>query len=383
METWRKELYLAHHGILGQKWGKRNGPPYPLDAKDHSSAEKKAGYQKSIRYGGHNTSLYSNGTRADRNRMRRRLGLSEKTAYEEATISNSHKARRLVSKYGEYGYEQYQKSIAEGKSHIDASFDARQSQRKAKRLAREKADRVAAKDAYDHSESNRSSAIRFVANCLIDIVTLNPAYLAMDAKRAVDAFVSSVKEKRINKEKTALETDEKTGFKLKPSETSKEDDLKKVNPGFKNFDENTKNNCMLCTVAYDLRRRGYAVTANKASRGFMTGDLTRWYPKAEINMVNFANENGKPDRKLASKRFCDEVSKQGVGARGNLMVTWNFSLSGHSMAYEVTDKGVVIFDAQSGKTYKPEKILSKSWQASYARLDNVEFDPKTIKECAN
>ena len=35
-------VYLAHHGILGQKWGKRNGPPYPLDAEDHSAAEKKA-----------------------------------------------------------------------------------------------------------------------------------------------------------------------------------------------------------------------------------------------------------------------------------------------------------------------------------------------------
>ena len=33
---------LAHHGILGQKWGKRNGPPYPLRAGDRSVAEKKA-----------------------------------------------------------------------------------------------------------------------------------------------------------------------------------------------------------------------------------------------------------------------------------------------------------------------------------------------------
>jgi len=23
--------YLMHHGIMGQKWGKKNGPPYPLD----------------------------------------------------------------------------------------------------------------------------------------------------------------------------------------------------------------------------------------------------------------------------------------------------------------------------------------------------------------
>lgn len=37
------ELYLVHHGINGQKWGKKNGPPYPLTASQHSSSEKKAG----------------------------------------------------------------------------------------------------------------------------------------------------------------------------------------------------------------------------------------------------------------------------------------------------------------------------------------------------
>ena len=33
---------LYHHGIKGQKWGKRNGPPYPLNASAKSKAEKKA-----------------------------------------------------------------------------------------------------------------------------------------------------------------------------------------------------------------------------------------------------------------------------------------------------------------------------------------------------
>lgn len=40
--------YLSHHGILGQKWGKQNGPPYPLGTSDHSAAEKKAGWKKSL-----------------------------------------------------------------------------------------------------------------------------------------------------------------------------------------------------------------------------------------------------------------------------------------------------------------------------------------------
>lgn len=47
--------YLAHHGIEGQKWGKRNGPPYPLDPEDHSAAEKKA-----------NHGVYSQGVKQDR-----------------------------------------------------------------------------------------------------------------------------------------------------------------------------------------------------------------------------------------------------------------------------------------------------------------------------
>lgn len=36
----RSEDYLEHHGIKGQKWGVKNGPPYPLDEKEMSPEER-------------------------------------------------------------------------------------------------------------------------------------------------------------------------------------------------------------------------------------------------------------------------------------------------------------------------------------------------------
>lgn len=55
MET----TYIEHHGIKGQKWGARNGPPYPLKPSDHSAAEKSAARatsggvsKRKVKYGG-------------------------------------------------------------------------------------------------------------------------------------------------------------------------------------------------------------------------------------------------------------------------------------------------------------------------------------------
>jgi len=54
----REELMLYHHGRPGQKWGQRNGPPYPLGASQISAAEKKVpGWKKSLYADGKSTHL--------------------------------------------------------------------------------------------------------------------------------------------------------------------------------------------------------------------------------------------------------------------------------------------------------------------------------------
>lgn len=43
--SWNMD-YISHHGILNQKWGVRNGPPYPLHGGQYSKAEKQAIYTR-------------------------------------------------------------------------------------------------------------------------------------------------------------------------------------------------------------------------------------------------------------------------------------------------------------------------------------------------
>ena len=227
------------------------------------------------------------------------------------------------------------------------------------------------------------------------LTVVNPLNAVMFAADGIGAAMARKKLDTYFKEREGKSTlDPKTGLYMKKDGSYDEkQDLAAVNPGFMNMNTNTKNNCMLCTTTYEMRRRGYDVTAQLDSVGYGFADLKRWFPKAQIERTSRFDENGKA---LKSKEYIDKTMnnllKQGDGARGNMMVL--FSTGGaHSIFYEVQNGKVIFMDGQANMVIDGKRSLTVAHQDpvvflagtivnSYARLDNVQPDlKKIIEEC--
>lgn len=223
-----------------------------------------------------------------------------------------------------------------------------------------------------------------------------------------------------------------TGFRKIGKEMTDLDNLQAINPGrtaglfrkkgLKTMEiiDGSSTNCMLCTTAYDLRKRGFDVRAGKdlGHNGFMPDDL---FPKiyknykgtndinlfdGDTNKINNAffdilrknglNKYSTDDRTKAMKillndkyqNVLSEINKNPPGSRGNIMVWWGQG-GGHSMIWERDASGAVKFlDGQTNAVYnnffddvfmntsalKPTHIL---------RTDNLEIDPKGMKDFIN
>ena len=90
----RDELY--HHGVLGQRKGVRNGPPYPLSASAHSAAEKKAGWRKSLNGGNTKKDKYGNLNDRSNNTGYKKQIDEMKNIIKSNDIISSNEATKLV-----------------------------------------------------------------------------------------------------------------------------------------------------------------------------------------------------------------------------------------------------------------------------------------------
>lgn len=180
-------------------------------------------------------------------------------------------------------------------------------------------------------------------------------------------------------------TDPKTGLKLKsnPNTTVKED-MKMVNReyGYGLFAkglygiESSKTmghteNCMLCSTAMDLKRRGYDVKAGSSPEGYYAKDLTNWYKEKKAPTMGRFNN------------IVEQLNQQPEGSYGNFMVYWKEG-GGHSMFYHIEDGKAVLYDSQSNKKYSMNTIAKHINYATpghcFLRTDNLTPDYEFLKK---
>jgi hypothetical protein len=292
----REELtdYLMHHGIKGQKWGVKHGPPYPLDEKEH-------------------------------------------------------------------------KSVVSGKGQKT-------------------------KDG-------------------IPIPVTPEMYLAIQAYRGIRKSVAKSKDKKIEKKFEEITNtkdpnakyDKKTGLKLKDKEMTEKEDLKAANPLRSNdqYTKNTRYNCVYCSHAYELRRRGFDVMAKLSKDPVNTEEVFKVYPKAKPVIFDpfeayELDEKGRPNGYVKTKNLLEarrrsgkasnEIKKQfrqlasEEGSRGYLSIQWKHG-GGHATTYFVKDGKVNIADPQSGKilTFN-EEYLNKVVCGFVIRTDNIKNSDINFEE---
>lgn len=138
-----------------------------------------------------------------------------------------------------------------------------------------------------------------------------------------------------------------------------------------------KNNCVSCSISYDMRRRGYDVKATKAYDGFTIAEFIKAYKGAEVEDISM-NDSEKRNYFGGSKKLTDRMissiqSYQG-NARGILSIQSPYG--GHAIAWEKNGSNVKLRDCQINKVWQPNEIAKKMQPNYYGviRTDSCDVD---------
>lgn len=189
--------------------------------------------------------------------------------------------------------------------------------------------------------------------------------------------------------------DPATGFRLIDKPTSDAENLRAINPGRISVLSKSKNmeiihgsstNCMLCTTAYEFRKRGLDVHAGleKTGRGYFPDELFPKIFKDYPGMTKIANKGTAQDVLSEIESF---AKTQGPNSRGNIVCWWKAG-GGHSMIWENIDGKIVFKDGQTNQVYDDfgKTILSRihsSKPVEILRTDNLTIDANSAKKYLN
>ena len=192
-------------------------------------------------------------------------------------------------------------------------------------------------------------------------------------KNATNEINELLKEIRQNEHK-----DPETGLPLKEYECTIEQDMEIINypRQLSNHEEAEKytKNCAMCTVAMALRQKGYDVSAGNTEDADDYYNIHDRFSEFDIfegaESIEFGSYSSKE-----KDNFYEYIQTLPVGAYGDLSVTWNGMMTGHSMFFRVEEDGTFqIYDCQTGQKETIESITDISHGYQLTRLDNTEVN---------
>lgn len=189
---------------------------------------------------------------------------------------------------------------------------------------------------------------------------------------------------------------------LKNGATTLDEDMALVNPNYQTSEKDKYDqNCAVCTLAYDLRRRGYDIEASSedvtmadGKTGLTMKEIAACYKGAEIvTMSDIGDKN--PDATSAitdalsnedgikiGEHMDKELLSHGEGARGHAVFVWTKGGS-HDIIWEVENGKVVYRDCQTNQKIKLEEYSSLSKDMLYMRTDNLQLTDEAMKYVRN
>ena len=135
------------------------------------------------------------------------------------------------------------------------------------------------------------------------------------------------------------------------------------------------NNCAYCTLAYDMRQRGYDVEASAKSQSTLNTEdvIESWYEGGEFTHTDTVDPKDLEQ---------DILKTNSEGARGQFCMYFEGG-GGHSVSYEVKNGEVLIRDCQLNQEWKLKDYPCLDYLRSddplmYMRTDNLKPTKKAL-----
>ena len=152
---------------------------------------------------------------------------------------------------------------------------------------------------------------------------------------------------------------------------------KNANPFYSDNYREFSENCQRAVVAYELRRRGYNVTAQPTFENDKLPKGNRW----QGSFKNAKKESiGASTTKQAREKLNNKMKEYGNGSRAIVSIQWK-SGDGHVFNVERRNGKNYYIDAQTGKRYRNETILNgvKPQSVKILRTDNLRVSDRAKK----